>query len=135
MKDRTPHTITGTISPGLYTVEHPLNRYGVAACNCFYLHSVAHAPWVTYNIATGNLTCDHCHTTLFLPCPHTKDPIENCVYMDMSALEDDLYNFQLKHQECPSNENRVQTSNPRTSDDRQPSLAPDDARPSPHTDN
>lgn len=92
---RKPHRIKGSVGLGRYLVEHPPD------CECQMLHSVKHAPWIIYNQMSGDLSCRNCGTTINMPCPSVRDKVNTkTVYMDLKALEDDLWNFQLKHEGC-----------------------------------
>lgn len=94
---REPHRLGKSVGDGKFHVQHP------ASCECMMLHSVKHAPWVTYDQMNGVIACDHCKTSVNLPCPAVRDrKASKTVYMDLQALESDLWYFQLKHEACPA---------------------------------
>lgn len=94
---REPHKLGRRIVDGRYEVKHPPH------CECMMLHSVKHAPWITYDQMDGVIACDHCKTRVDMPCPAIRDrKSTRTIYMDLSALEDDLWKFQLKHENCPA---------------------------------
>lgn len=93
---RVIHKLGKKIAPGVWNVIHPLN------CECQMIHTVAHARWINYNQMDGIAKCDHCGSELSLPCPAVKDRIySRKVWMDVSAIADDLWVFQLRHENCP----------------------------------
>lgn len=92
-----PHKIMATLPDGKYVVKHP------EGCECMMLHSVKHAPWVTYDQMDGVISCDHCKTKVDMPCPAVRDrKSSRTIRMDLLALEDDLFKFQIKHENCPA---------------------------------
>jgi hypothetical protein len=93
---KTPHRIRRKLGEGKYLVEHPSD------CECQMVYSVRHAPWVTYDQAHGVVACDHCKTEASMPCPSVRDRVDKrVIYMALDAIEDDLWKFQLKHENCP----------------------------------
>lgn len=73
-------------------------------CGCDFVRTVRYAPWITYNMMDGVLSCSKCGTTEFVPTPHVKasrfDMDDTEVYMDHEAIVDDLNRFKIKHQDC-----------------------------------
>jgi hypothetical protein len=73
-------------------------------CGCDFVRSVRHAPWVTYNLVDGILTCIRCKDTIILPTPsiRVRPRDKNCkeVYMDHDAIADELNRFKDTHQDC-----------------------------------
>ena len=93
------HELGKKMGGGKYLVTHPPN------CECQILYSVSHAPWVSYNVADGVALCSHCHTKLDLPVPAVRESwASKRVRMNLAAIEDDLWNFQRKHESCPAPE-------------------------------
>ena len=92
---KAPHRIICKLAPGVYRIEHPED------CECQILWSVEHAHWVSYDMARGRLFCDRCKQDEIVPCPSRQDHLDkNVVFMAPEAVEDDLKNFQLKHENC-----------------------------------
>lgn len=75
-------------------------------CGCDFVRSVRHAPWVTYNLVDGILTCVRCNEKQILPTPSVRvRPMDkSCkeVYMDHDAIADELNRFKDTHQNCES---------------------------------
>lgn len=90
------HRLGKKIAPGVWRVIHPLN------CECQMIHTVRHARWINYNQLEGIIRCDHCSREESLPCPAVRDRIlSRRVWMDAKAIARDLWNFQIKHENCP----------------------------------
>lgn len=90
------HRLKGKLPGGKWLIEHPED------CECRMLHSVKHAPWVSYDQMHGVLACDHCKVTVDLPCPAIKSKVlSRVVKMALDAIEDDIWRFQLIHENCP----------------------------------
>lgn len=89
------HELGKRMGDGKYRVNHP------PGCECQILYSVAHAPWVSYNVADGIAACSRCGTRLDLPVPAVRESwASKRVRMDLAAVEDDLWNFQRRHEGC-----------------------------------
>lgn len=91
-----PHRIKKKLAPGIYNVSHP------DACLCFMVMSPPHARFITYSMAYGQITCNHCRITETLPCPGKRVSFASKdVYMDLGAIQDDLLRFTGRHESCP----------------------------------
>ena len=94
-KRKVDHFIKGKLGPGKWLVEHPID------CECQVIHSVRHAPHVSYNQMTGVLACDHCKATEDAPCPAVKNKVfSRTVKMNVEAIADQIWRFQLRHEGC-----------------------------------
>lgn len=102
-----PHKLGKKIGPGKWNVIHP------DGCECQMIYSVNHARWVTYNGITGEATCNHCGTTLDLPMPAVRENwLTKRVFMSLKAIEDDLWAWQQRHENCPPPAAPPQSSTP-----------------------
>ena len=100
-----PHRIKKRLGGGVNEVTHPMDPYGNPACPCFLFIHPPKALFIRYNIASGNLDCFRCGTTLFLPCPSVRTSFASReVYMDPEAIARDLATFANKHRDCPPTE-------------------------------
>ena len=91
-----PHELGNKMGPGKYQVKHP------EGCDCQMVYSVNHAKWVSYYGMTGKASCAHCGEELDLPMPAIRENWwSKRVLMNLKAIEDDLFRFQLKHEACP----------------------------------
>lgn len=94
---RVPHELGKKNPDGTYNVKHPVG------CECSLLYSVNHAKWVTYNAMDGWIACDHCGARQRLPLPAVREGTQSRrVLMDLRAIEDDLFYFQTRHENCPA---------------------------------
>ena len=95
-KRKVDHRLKGKLPNGAWLVEHP------ADCECQMIHSVSHAPWVSYDQMHGYLRCDHCKAEEFAPCPAVKSKVfSRTVKMAVEAIADQIWRWQLKHENCP----------------------------------
>ena len=95
---RIPHEIVGKLPDGKYRIAHDDSCLGV--CNMIY--SPQCARWIAYNAMEGIARCNHCHTALELPLPAVRENwFSKRVLLDIKGIEDDLWRFQLKHENCP----------------------------------
>ncbi len=95
LASRIPHRLGKKLPDGSYLLQHPVE------CECFLLHSLAHAPHVSYNMAYGRLFCDNCKTEEFVPCPAKRvNLFSREIVMDPSAIGGDLKRFQVAHEDC-----------------------------------
>lgn len=91
-----PHELGAKVGNGKYAVQHP------EGCECQFIYSVNHARWVSYNGMSGVASCAHCNTQLDLPMPAVRESwFTKRVIMNLRAIEDDLFNFQIRHENCP----------------------------------
>lgn len=65
---------------------------------CGLIWNPSPEPWITYTLTNGELSCDRCHVTLFLPCPATVK--KGKAYLEPEALSDDLDSFRSRHVQC-----------------------------------
>lgn len=94
-QNKLPHRLGSKNQDGTYQVKHP------PGCECQFLYSVNHAKWVSYNAMAGIAYCQRCSVQLPLPMPaYRKNWISKEVFMDLKAIENDLWAFQLKHEGC-----------------------------------
>lgn len=91
-----PHELGKRLPGGKYELNHP------EGCGCEVIYSVNHAKWISYNAIRGQALCDHCKAVLDLPMPAVRENRwSKRVYMELRGIEDDLWNFQQKHEACP----------------------------------
>jgi hypothetical protein len=96
-KRKVDHFIKGKLGSGKFLVEHPDD------CECQVIHSVRHAPWVSYDQMHGVLACDHCKAKEDAPCPAVKNKVfSRTVRMNVEAIADQIWRWQLKHENCPA---------------------------------
>lgn len=89
------HTVTGRLGDGKWTVQHPDD------CECQMIHSVSHAPWVSYDQMKGVLACDHCKASEDAPCPAVRNKVfSKTVKMNVEAIADQIWRWQLRHENC-----------------------------------
>lgn len=94
---RVPHELGPKTIDGKYSVTHPPN------CECQMIYSVNHARWVSYDAMHGIASCARCDTKLDLPLPAVRENwASKRVYMNLAAIEDELWRFQQKHENCPA---------------------------------
>lgn len=70
-------------------------------CGCDFLRTVKHAPWITYDMMDGVVTCDRCRDSQFLPTPSVRiNWWSRDVFLDHDAIAGDLNRFKEKHENC-----------------------------------
>jgi hypothetical protein len=91
-----PHQLGKKTADGKYAVTHP------DGCECQMIYTVAHARWVNYDAMHGLATCGHCKAQLELPLPAVRENLwSKRVLMNFRAIENELFRFQIKHENCP----------------------------------
>lgn len=93
--ERVPHELGKKRPDGKFHLKHPPN------CGCDLVYSVYHAPWVSWNGMSGRAFCDRCKAEKDLPMPAVRENwFSKRVFMDIKGVEDDLWRFQQKHENC-----------------------------------
>ena len=85
-------------SPGPNLIAH------FSDCGCDFVRTVSYAPWISYNLMDGVVSCSRCGFKDIYPTPSVSAEQKDYYYLDHEAIGDDINRFKLAHLNCTEKE-------------------------------